>query len=1205
MKKHNVRRLLVLVLVVALCLLCGAAAQPNPKEIHIYSADDFVQLSKSCKLDTYSQGKTVYLDSDVDLGGSKFVPIPTFGGTFEGQGHTVSGLELSGDASHMGLFRYVQAVGTVRDLKVTGNIDAAGTLNEIGAIVGTNYGTISGCSFSGTISGQNNVGGIAGTNEGSGMIYNCKTEGSVEGDHYVGGIVGQNVGTISYCSNTTGVNVSASEAVDNVEDLDSLTLPTASDDDDDDIPKKANTSTDVGGICGFSSGVIIGCTNWGGVGFEHVGYNIGGIVGRQSGLVSGCTNWGTASGRKDVGGICGQMEPFITLDVESGSIGAMAKELNTLHGLMDTLLNHTGSATASLAATLGVLSDSAAHATESARYVAERTTDYVDSTVSTINEVFIRINTAEKMLAPAITEFSTAAVSLDKAINYFSKGFDYLDIVDEMTEADKTAFKDAAKDLSVSSDQLNAAMDYCAWLMKVMDNSYGTGSYDLLASRPDNWQQMSDKYGYEYNPDNLGTYEAQRDAMLKGAGDAARAIGAISGDISTMTKIINTYYLTEDSTGNTRLDYMSAAFKNAFDALKSSSGNFSTGMSYLDQVTKYLASNDPLNLPDISSDYRTAMEQMFDDLGSISAGLSRLSVETASYSAQIISDMKAVNDQFNVVMMRLCDILELALSKDKDDIIQDISEEELASTTDGKVYNCDNYGKVDGDVNVGGVAGTMGIEYDYDPESDSNIIKDATLTAKYFTKCVLVDSRNYGNATSRKNCVGAVCGYADLGVISGCEGYGTAESTAGDYIGGVVGQSKGSVRNSFAKCGLTGRNYIGGVAGYGMNVSGCNTLVNLNGSGNCVGTIAGEIDKDGSAADNYFVHETEAGIDGISYAGKAEGMSYDAFMARDGIPAEFSSFAVTFTANGETVKTITFAYGGSIDESQIPDCPTVEGNYSSWPEHDYSHLTFDPEVKAEYTAVSTVVAGDLYADNSRTPIVLAEGVFDPATDVHVTSPDAEGPTLRGNQQLYMKYRVEVLNDTIDDDADNTVSLRVYAPDTGANYTVYTHQNGTWASTSSTRDGSYLVFKTMERDLQFAVVKSHHSALFYILIVLIVLAVIVTVLRLLYYRKLKKAVAAGTMTEEEAATLRKRGWRMWLAEEHTKLQAKRAAAHEAKEAKRAAEAEAEAAAAAAQAQTEPTPDTAADDSAPADETAAPEETPADEAQSDDADTPQHP
>jgi len=50
MKRHNVRRLLALVLVAALCLLCGAAAQPNATEIHIYSADDLVQLSKSCQL---------------------------------------------------------------------------------------------------------------------------------------------------------------------------------------------------------------------------------------------------------------------------------------------------------------------------------------------------------------------------------------------------------------------------------------------------------------------------------------------------------------------------------------------------------------------------------------------------------------------------------------------------------------------------------------------------------------------------------------------------------------------------------------------------------------------------------------------------------------------------------------------------------------------------------------------------------------------------------------------------------------------------------------------------------------------------------------------------------------------------------------------------------------------------------------------------
>ena len=71
---------------------------------------------------------------------------------------------------------------------------------------------------------------------------------------------------------------------------------------------------------------------------------------------------------------------------------------------------------------------------------------------------------------------------------------------------------------------------------------------------------------------------------------------------------------------------------------------------------------------------------------------------------------------------RIGDILELALSKDKKDIIEDVSEEELSSTTDGKVYNCDNYGKVDGDVNVGGVAGTMGIEYDYEIDAATGAI---------------------------------------------------------------------------------------------------------------------------------------------------------------------------------------------------------------------------------------------------------------------------------------------------------------------------------------------------------------------------------------------------------------------------------------------------------------------------------------------------
>ena len=62
-----------------------------------------------------------------------------------------------------------------------------------------------------------------------------------------------------------------------------------------------------------------------------------------------------------------------------------------------------------------------------------------------------------------------------------------------------------------------------------------------------------------------------------------------------------------------------------------------------------------------------------------------------------------------------------------------------------------------------------------------------------------------------------------------------------------------------------------------------------------LGAVAGDVDSDGTVSGNTFTSESLGALDGISYAGKAEGMSYEAFMARDGIPAEFSSFAVTLS----------------------------------------------------------------------------------------------------------------------------------------------------------------------------------------------------------------------------------------------------------------------------------------------------------------------
>ena len=95
--------------------------------------------------------------------------------------------------------------------------------------------------------------------------------------------------------------------------------------------------TDIGGICGTSVGVIRTCTNNSTVGYAHVGYNVGGIVGRQSGYVTGCKNVGDVLGRKEVGGIAGQMEPYSFVLYSPSKLNELQKELNTLEGLTKAL----------------------------------------------------------------------------------------------------------------------------------------------------------------------------------------------------------------------------------------------------------------------------------------------------------------------------------------------------------------------------------------------------------------------------------------------------------------------------------------------------------------------------------------------------------------------------------------------------------------------------------------------------------------------------------------------------------------------------------------------------------------------------------------------------------------------------------------------------------------------------------------------------
>ena len=301
--------------------------------VYLASPEDILNLAENCVSDAWSRDKVFVLEGDIDLSGTEFSAIPTFGGIFLGQGHTVSGLRLTGEMTAQGFFRYLQKTALVQDLHLKGTVQPAKNGNlDIGGMVGINSGTVRNCSFTGTVSGTEQIGGIAGRNKVSGIIEGCTVSGTVYGDHYIGGIAGENLGVIRGCVNTAQVNTQVDHnsvsAVMSGISLESLTAR-----------ESISDATNIGGIAGSSSGVIRGCENRANIGYEKMGYNVGGIAGSQIGYITGCANCGTVNGSDGVGGIVGQFKPNVVLNMGDDHMGDLMDQMIGMMGSMSGMMN--------------------------------------------------------------------------------------------------------------------------------------------------------------------------------------------------------------------------------------------------------------------------------------------------------------------------------------------------------------------------------------------------------------------------------------------------------------------------------------------------------------------------------------------------------------------------------------------------------------------------------------------------------------------------------------------------------------------------------------------------------------------------------------------------------------------------------------------------------------------------------------------------
>ncbi len=349
--------------IVCLLLLLPAAApglaaetEVSGQTLHISTLTRFLNFAEKCRIDSYSQNLTVFLDADLDLTGTGFAGIPIFCGTFQGNGHTISGLELTSDGSNQGLFRYLTDTAGVYDLDVQGAVTPGGSQENVGGIAGSNAGTLQNCTFTGSVSGGDSVGGLVGQNALTGILDNCTMYGSLYGSHFVGGIAGKNSGVIRGCINHAQVNTTSQE---NTISLSDVTLETMLG------SESAATVTDIGGIAGNSTGVIRSCINRGDVGYQHMGYNIGGIAGTQSGFLVDCSNRGSVRGRKEIGGIVGQMEPAALIEYDEDALQILKKQLNGMSGTISKTAANVQSAGNALYGQVNAMQDYAGLAADS------------------------------------------------------------------------------------------------------------------------------------------------------------------------------------------------------------------------------------------------------------------------------------------------------------------------------------------------------------------------------------------------------------------------------------------------------------------------------------------------------------------------------------------------------------------------------------------------------------------------------------------------------------------------------------------------------------------------------------------------------------------------------------------------------------------------------------------------------------------------
>ena len=1084
--------------------------------IRISSNEDLKELAKNCTLDTWSRDKVVILDADLDFTSEGITLIPTFGGIFLGQGHTIKGFVIEGTSNNIGFFRYIQETGQVWNLNIQMDATAGTGHSGIGILAGQNKGLVSGCSVNGTMNVNNDAGLLVGINEVSGIIEDSTVGGMVSGNHRIGGLVGTNKGGITGCTNNALVNTNAK---DNKIDIQSLTLEEIL------STENAASVTDIGGIAGSNEGVILYSTNNGSVGYQHVGYNIGGIAGSQTGFIMSCENHGRLNGRKDVGGIAGQMEPSSRMEYEEDTMEKLSREFPVLHDLVTKMDNDASDMSSALSDQINVLLDA-----------VEGAQNAVDNIMSDISSDF-----GDMSNSLSVTELSSPRpVSLD-----FLDNIPTWSPSASPTESPSTTPSATPSTTPTETSTPTPTSDSSGTTTGEGQNNTGTntGNEQGEGSEPAATPEQNPNGGENSTGNSTEGGEGAK-AAIKDLRTSEEEITyqiprrlsepipgttetkSLSQDDADQSGVTEPADASNDDSQNdtkddTKDDGDSSDNLPSLPLVPTPSGGYDfSSFNIWDQIDREALEKEINDAQKAA--YENANRTISDTEGEIRnrADRAKVRVDSARISLSssftkildqtrtlnnmaddhnqlLLDDLQAINDEVQVITNIITD----TDTPETDEIFMDVSDDDTVKDTEGKVLSCTNYGKISGDLNVGGIAGTMSRENNLDPEDDLNLSSDnTTLNVRYKERIVIRECFNSGKVEGKKECVGGIVGEMTLGSIISGMNTGSVSSDE-DKVGGIAGESMGTIRQSSSKCALSGDNQIGGIAGNGKTITDCYSMVEIQEGTYYLGSIAGQIDDSGTVENNYFVEGCPPGIDGISLVGEAQPVSYDEFLELPDMPDSFRAIHLTFMADDSQVDRITINYGESFDVTKLPEVPQKDGYSGVWEEFSQENITFDQTIEAVYTEYITTLEADL--DGAKLPRLLAEGTFDTDDTLEIKKVELYPEDAQTRAESY-QVRLQT--------SDMGTHLYRFLPDASLemeNPSIEIYRDKAFVPVETGQDGSYLVFEYEDDAFTFTCVDRPTEPVPVVLIAVIAgvcLVVIFIIIIGIHGRKKKKKAA---------------------------------------------------------------------------------------------------